>query len=166
MPEWVAPQVSARRKGKRLALDTYPDVALKLVRERATEARKARKWYPTVYVPAVSEGQTKRTLGRLEINVFPWLGSDEIATLSVPRDLETLRRVDSRGAVETAHRELQAIGQNPSVCNRYRTLRARSDRDLKGASKPFQTTPIPAIAEPERVGALLRAIDGYERTSR
>ena len=62
-------------------MDTYPDVALKLVRERATEARKARKWYPTVYVPAVSEGQTKRTLGRREMDVFPWLGSDEIAAL-------------------------------------------------------------------------------------
>jgi len=180
-------------KEKRLSLGVYPEVALKIARERAAEARKlvangvdpsvarraqkeslandtmessfeviAREWFRTVYTPAVSDGQAKRTLRRLEQDVFPWLGPDKMVGVTGPRILQTLRRVESRGAIETAHRELQAIGQ----VFRYAVATGRAERDptgdLKGALKPFETTHMASITEPKRVGALLRAIDGYE----
>lgn len=122
----------------------------------------AREWYGTVYAASVSEGQAARTLSRLERDVFPWLGRDDIAHLRAPKVLQTLRRVEARGAIETAHRELQAIGQ----VFRYAVATGRIDRnpvgDLKGALRPFETTHMAAIVEPTRAGALLRAIDGYE----
>lgn len=180
---------------KRLALGVYPEVTLKLARERAAEARRQlaagidpsaarqaqkeaqqrgaeadsfeavlREWYRTVHAPSVSAGQAARTLGRLERDVLPWIGKESLGSLTAPKILQTLRRVEARGAIETAHRELQAIGQ----VFRYAVATGRAERDptgdLKGALKPFQTRHMPSITEPRRVGALLRAIDGYEGT--
>lgn len=179
-------------KEKRLSLGTYPDTSLKEAREKAAAARKllesgidpsaerqavklsregaasnsfeavAREWFSTIHKAKVSDSQADRTIGRLERDVFPWLGKSAIDTLTAPEILQAMRRVEARGAIETAHRELQVIGQ---VC-RYAVATGRAERDptgdLKGALRPFTTKHMPAITEPSRVGALLRAIDGYE----
>ena len=75
-----------------------------------------------------------------------------------------MRRVEARGAVETAHRVLAICGQ----VFRYAiaTGRAVSDpsRDLRGALPPVKPQHLAAVTEPKRVGALLRAIDAYEGT--
>lgn len=179
-------------KEKRLSLGTYPDTPLKAARERAADARQrlesgvdpsaerqaikrsrheagansfeaiAREWLTTVHCPAVSEGQSSRTLGRLERDVFPWMGRSRIDEITAPSVLQVMRRVEARGAIETAHRELQVIGQ----VFRYAVATGRAQRDpvvdLKGALRPFTTKHMPAITEPKRVGALMRAIDAYE----
>lgn len=181
-------------KEKRLSLGVYPEVPLKTARERLADARKllaagvdpgaerqavkasreasransfeavAREWYSTVHKPAVSAAQSKRVLARMEGDVFPWIGAVPIAELKAPIILQALRRVESRGAIETAHRELQTIGQ---VC-RYAVATGRAERDptgdLKGALRPFVTKHMPALVDPVRVGQLLRAIDGYGGT--
>lgn len=181
-------------KEKRLSLGTYPDTPLKAAREKADEARRllaanvdpgaerkavaacqtaaksssfeaiAREWINTVHKPKVCEAQSARTVGRLERDVFPWIGAAPIETLRAPEILKVMRRVEARGAVETAHRELQVIGQ----VFRYAVATGRAERDasadLKGALRPFITTHMPALIEPQRVGALMRAIDGYEGT--
>ena len=181
-------------KEKRLSLGTYPDTALKAARERAQQARKlaeagvdpgaarkavaasraeaisnsfeaiSREWLSTVHMLKVCEAQSNRTIGRLERDVFPWIGSTAIDTLKAPEILKVMRRVETRGAIETAHRELQVIGQ----VFRYAVATGRAERDpsadLKGALRPFTTTHMPAITEPARAGALMRAIDGYEGT--
>ena len=96
--------------------------------------------------------------------MLPWIGTTPIVELKAPAILKALRRVEHRGAIETAHRELQVIGQ----VFRYAVATGRADRDasadLNGALRPFTTTHMPAITEPQRVGALMRAIDGYEGT--
>lgn len=181
-------------KEKRLSLGTYPDTPLKAAREKAQQARKlvatsvdpgaerkavaasqaeatsnsfeaiAREWINTVHRPKVCEAQSTRTIGRLERDVFPWIGTTPIDTLRAPEILKVMRRVETRGAVETAHRELQVIGQ----VFRYAVATGRAERDasadLKGALRPFTTTHMPAVTEPQRAGALMRAIDGYEGT--
>lgn len=179
-------------KERRLSLGVYPYIGLKDARERMFDARRllangvdpsaqrkavkasraasvadsfeavAREWHATVHAPAVSAGQAVRILGRLERDVFPWIGAKPIEEVDAPLILQTLRRVEGRGALETAHRELQTIGQ----VFRYAVATGRASRaptaDLRGALKPCQTRHMPAITEPKRVGALLRAIDGYE----
>ena len=45
-----------------------------------------------------------KLLARLEANVFPWLGDRPIRDIKPPELLSVLRRVESRGALETAHR--------------------------------------------------------------
>jgi integrase len=122
----------------------------------------AREWLATVLAQRVSEGHSKRTKIRLEQDVFPWIGHLPIADILAPVILQTMRRVESRGAVETAHRELQSVGQ----VFRYAVATGRAERDptrdLRGALRPFLTRHMPAITDPKRVGDLLRAIHVYE----
>jgi integrase len=70
--------------------------------------------------------------------------------------------VESRGAIETAHR----TKQNCSQVFRYAVATGRADRDptieLRGALAPTSERHHASITDPKGIGALLRAIDGYE----
>ncbi|CAM5795666.1 tyrosine-type recombinase/integrase [Rhizobacter fulvus] len=121
----------------------------------------AREWLSTVHAAKVSAGHADRTRIRLEQDVFPWLGRDKIATIKAPAMLACLRRVEARGAGETAHRIKQACGQ----VFRYGIATGACESDptiaLSDALAPVVVTHHPAITDPQRVGELLRAIDGY-----
>jgi integrase len=82
--------------------------------------------------------------------------------LGAPELLTTARRIEKRGASETAHRALGNCGQ----VFRYAIATGRAKRDptgdLRGALPAVRPTHFAAITDPERVGALMRAIDGYE----
>jgi integrase len=75
--------------------------------------------------------------------------------------LEALRRVEKRGAIETAHTIRQSAGQ----VFRYGIHTGRCDRspatDLQGALKPVHVKNMAAVLEPIKAGELLRAIDSY-----
>jgi integrase len=75
--------------------------------------------------------------------------------------LKLLRRIEERGAHETAHRTKQRCGQ----IFRYAiaTGRAKHDptSDLRGALAPAVSKSRAAITDPVKVGELLRAIEGY-----
>ena len=47
----------------------------------------------------------------LEANVYPWLGARPIGEIDAPEVLAILKRIESRGAHETAHRVKARIGQ-------------------------------------------------------
>ena len=179
-------------KEKLISLGTYPDTGLKAARERRDAARKlletgvdpsearraekasnsqgatnsleavAREWHATIHVAQVSAGHAARTLIRLEQDVFPWLGRLPVGEITAPQLLQTTRRVEARGAIETAHRVLQACGQ----VFRYAIATGRAERDptpdLRGALKPVLVQHMAAITDPQRVGELLRAIEGYK----
>jgi len=110
----------------------------------------------------VNEGHAERTLTRLQQNVFPWLGRVSLAEIKAPAILQCLRRVEARGALETAHRVKQACGQ----VFRYGIATGRCDRDssadLRDALAPVYVKPHAAITDPKRTGELLRAIDDYQ----
>jgi integrase len=173
-------------KRNTLSLGTFPDVSLRRAREKRDEARKlladgidpgdkrkaeslavaetfeavAREWYAQ-HAAHWGENHAANVIDRLTRDVFPWIGSKPIATLTAPDVLSVLRRVEARGAIETAHRERGYCGQ----VMRYAvaTGRAQGDvtRDLRGALSPVTTTHFAAITEPERIGELLRAIVGF-----
>lgn len=100
-------------------------------------------------------------MSRLENNIFPWLGSKPILDITPSDLLLTLRRIEERGAVETAHRVKQICGQ----VFRYGIATGRADRDitadLKGALMPVKSKHLSAITDPAKVGELLRAICSY-----
>lgn len=100
--------------------------------------------------------------GRLDLNLLPWLGSQPVTEVTPKELLRVLRRVESRGAIETAHR-------CRTICSqifRYAIASGLADRDpatdLKGALTPVQAKKMSAITEPKKVGALMRAITGYQ----
>ncbi len=172
---------------KRLSLGVYPEVSLKdarVNRDRARrllsegadpiEARKtqsiadgasfeavAREWF-IKFAPGWSESHANRILRRLENDVFPWLGSRSIDQIDPPELLKVVRRIESRGALETAHRAIRNCGQ----VFRYAVATGRAERDpttdLSGALPPARSRHYPTITDPEAIGDLLRAIDGYQ----
>jgi integrase len=177
-------------KRKTLALGTYPEISLLDARSRHCEARKAiahgidpgeqkkalkkvqadiknsfevvaREWHgknKTAWTP----GHADTLNERLERDVFPWLGQQPIDTIKAPDVLRVLRRVESRGAIETAHRIKTVCGQ----VFRYAVATGRADSDptaaLKGALPSAKVKHRAAITEPNKFADLLRAIDGYE----
>ena len=121
----------------------------------------ARTWLATVHAAKVSEGHAERTRIRLEQDVFPWLGRKPLASIRAPELLECLRRVEARGAIETAHRVKQACGQvfrfglASGLCERNWAA------DLTDALTPVNVNHRAAIIDPKRAGELLRAIEDY-----
>ena len=180
-------------KEKRLALGKYPDVILQEARKRHQEAREqlaqgidpseakkavktakgeraansfevvAREWLETWKKDKTAD-HSKRALTRLEKDVFPWMGGRPVSEIKAPEVLDVCRRIEKRGAIETAHRVKVVISQ----VMRYAIATGRADRDpcpdLRGALQPVQPQPHPSLTEPEEVAELLRAIDNYKGT--
>lgn len=180
-------------KRKTLALGVYPDSTLAKARAKRDEARRqladeidpglqrkavraarseraansleviAREWHAK-QLPAWTAGHAGRILRRLDVDVFPWIGARPIAELTAPEVLAALRRIEARGAIETAHR----THQNLSQVFRYAIATGRAERDpcpdLRGALPPAKPQHHASIVEPKAVGELLRAVSGYQGT--
>src|ERR1700685_4395298 len=180
-------------KEKRVSLGVYPEVNLKKARARTIEARQlldagvdpsensraakasqlqgaansfevvTREWIEQQMKTWV-RGHGERILTRFERDIFPWIGARPIADLSAPELLTTVRRIEKRGALETAHRALGNCGQ----VFRYAIATGRTRRDptgdLRGALPSVKPTHFAAITEPKAVGALMRAIDSDEES--
>jgi integrase len=120
----------------------------------------AREWLAK-FSPNWAPGHTNKIKRRLERDVFPWFKGRTIRDITAPELLTCLRRIEGRGALETAHRALQNCGQ----VFRYAIATARADRDisadLRGALPPTRQTHHASITDPVGVSALLRAIESY-----
>jgi len=178
-------------KRNRLSLGLYPEVRLKDARmrrdemriliangidpalERATqrEAEKgvnqfetiAREWF-TKFSANWTKGHAATVLARLEQNVFPFIGKEPINELTAPAILQTIQRVEARGALETAHR----IRQICSQVFRYAITIGKADRDpaadIRGALPPVAVRHHPSITDPKAIAQLLKAIDAFSGT--
>jgi len=89
-------------------------------------------------------------------------GNHPIADIDAPEILEALRKIEKRGRHETATRVRSTVG----AVFRYAIATSRAKRDpsadLRGALITSTVTHRATIVEPNAVGALLRAIDGFE----
>jgi integrase len=178
-------------KEKKLAFGVYPEVSLAEARERRDQARKllandvdpavvkqatknaivqatensfqlvALEWYAKFSAKWVAS-HGDRTLRRLEKDVFPWLGNRPICEIKAPELLTVLRRIENRGAIETAHRIHQICGQ----LFRYAIAIGKAERDissdLRGALPPTRKRHHATIVEPKKIAELLKAIQSYE----
>lgn len=178
-------------KRKTYAIGTYPDVPLKLARERKLDARKlvadgidpnemkkakkrarkeasansfesvAREWL-VKYSTNWTEDHKERITRRLEKDVFPYIGTKPVEQIQAPELLTVVQRVENRGALDTAHRVLQNCGQ----VFRYAVATGRGGQDpsaaLKGALPPVKQKHHASITDTKKIGGLLRAIDDYE----
>jgi len=122
----------------------------------------ARDWLKTVHEVKVSAGHAERTRIRLEQDAFPWIGRKPIADLEAPELLEMLRRVEARGAIETAHRIKDACGQVFRYGVATGACKRNPAADLKDAMQPVQTRHHAAIVDPVQVGKLLRDMREYQ----
>ncbi|HUO44512.1 MAG TPA: integrase arm-type DNA-binding domain-containing protein [Burkholderiales bacterium] len=178
-------------KEKRVSLGVYPTIGLKDARLKHGEARKqlangidpgaqrkaqkassneqaantfaviAREWIER-NSPKWGESYSKKIVRRLEVDLFPRLRSRPLAGIKAHELLVVLRKVESRGAIETAHRCMQYCSQ----IFRYAVATGRAERDptfdLRGALTSVKQKHRASITDPKEVGELMRAIDGYQ----
>ncbi len=171
---------------KLLSFGLYPEVPLKLARERRDEARakvadhidpsverQAEKAARQDTFRAIADEWLKqqRALGestieqlrrRLNTYVMPHLGNQSVGEIGAPELLRVLRKIETKGNHETAHRVRALCGR----IFRYAIATGRAERDvaadLQGALISVRSTNFAAITDPRRIGELLRAIDGYQ----
>lgn len=177
-------------KQKTLALGVYPEVSLALARQRRDQARKllaqgidpsvakradkvaqklaadntfesvAQAWLAKTKALR-AESTDAKVQGWLKNDILPAIGRLPIAEIT-PRDvLDMVRKVEKRGAIDSATRMKQLCGQ----IFRYAVAEGSAERDvtadLRGALEVRQTVHLAAVIEPKQVGELLRAIHGY-----
>ena len=122
----------------------------------------ARDWLKTIHEAKVSAGHSERTRIRFEQDVFPWIGRRPIAEIESPELLECIRRIEARGAIETAHRAKDSCGQvfrfgiASGLCKRDPAA------DLKDALRPVPTRHHAAIVDPKQAAVLLRDMQAYQ----
>lgn len=61
--------------------------------------------------PQWSEGHAERALRQLERDLFPWIGPRRLSEIEPVELLATLRKIEERGAIETADRGLMLCRQ-------------------------------------------------------
>ena len=177
-------------KEKLLALGSYPEISLLDARGRRDDARRllahdidpgslrkaqqqaateetetfeviAREWHEK-FQSTWTPGHAVTIMSRLQRDLFPWIGKRPIKEIKAPELLAALRRVESRGALESAHRIRNIAGQ----VFRYAVATGRSERDpsgdLKVALAQQGKKHLAAITDPKETAELLRAIDGYQ----
>jgi len=175
-------------KEKLLTLGQYPVVSLKDARDRAVEAKKllsagkdpsvekkttklqqqntfelvAREWLDK-QAPAWSPRHVDGTLKRLELHIFPAIGSRPIADISAQELLLMLRKMEARGIIPQARKIHRICG----AVFRYAVASGRAERDpaadIRGALASHVSKPISAITDPDKVGYLLLKISNYPR---
>jgi integrase len=120
----------------------------------------AREWHAK-FSRSWASSHAKTTIRRLELFIFPWLGNRPIKTITAPELLAALRRIEAKGALETAHRVKQVCGQ----VFRYAIATGRAERDpsgdLRGAIPPASGKHMATITDPKEIAGLLRSIDSY-----
>jgi len=113
---------------------------------------------------ALSADTLKDAEARLHKHAMPWLGNMLLADITATDVLHVVRRIEQRGAIETAHK----IKGLCSQVFRYgvATGRISSDptRDLRGAMMTKKVVHRAAIKTPQQAGELMRAIDDFTGT--
>jgi integrase len=177
-------------KRKTLALGVYPAVSLAKARKRRDTVREqladgidpgiakredrlamataaahtfeavARAWLARTAANRAATTQAKVATW-LAKDVFPHIGRLPISTIG-PRDvLATVRKMETRGAIDSARRVKQIVGQ----VFRYAVADGTAERDvtadLRGALSAVPAGHFAAITEPKQVGDLMRSIFDY-----
>ena len=177
-------------KEKRLSLGVYPDVSLKQARTKRDEARSllasgcdpgiqrkaekqiraqshsntfeaiAREWMVTrgnEWTPSYA----KKTESSLKRHAFRAIGNKPITEVTAPDLLALLRIIESKGAVDMAHR----IQQHCGAVFRFAIATGRAVYDpvpsLKGALSTVKQEHFAALTDPTEFAELLRAIESY-----
>ncbi|MES1199813.1 MAG: integrase arm-type DNA-binding domain-containing protein [Pseudomonadota bacterium] len=178
-------------KRKTLSLGVYPQVSLAAAREKRDTARKqlsegvdpalqrkldrlagVAKAGCTFRLVAAElldkmarEGRAAPTLKKARWVLkfaYPHIGERPISEISPPEVLAVLRTVEARGHYETARRLRSTCGKVFRLAIASGRAQRDPTQDLRGALIAPKTKHRAAIVEPRAIGALMRAIDGYD----
>jgi integrase len=178
-------------KQKTLALGIYPTVSLSQARQGREEAKKLlasgvdpsvqrkterlldktvaensfRKVAEEVIAKLEREGRAHVTISKkrwLLDFAYPAFGERAVSEVTAKELLALLGEIEGRGIYETAKRLRSTCG----MVFRYAIATGRAERDpsadLRGALTVHRVTHRATIVQPTEIGALLRAIDGFD----
>ncbi|MFY7835206.1 MAG: tyrosine-type recombinase/integrase [Novosphingobium sp.] len=180
-----------KRIEKKVGFGTYPEVNLKDARRMRDEARatlaagvdpaeKKRREAHTAKISAANsfeavasayiekckrEGRSERTTEKQEWFVKlldRTIGQRPVAEIQPFEMLEAVRKYETTGRTETAHRALQFASQVFRFAIANQLALSDPTRDLRGALTGHKSKHYAAILEPKKAGELLRAIDRYD----
>ncbi|MBS9405598.1 integrase arm-type DNA-binding domain-containing protein [Halomonas sp. TRM85114] len=118
-------------------------------------------WLEEEYRPSITENQYFLTRARFENYIFPVIGKIPFLDLTYKQILDALLKVEKLGKYETANR----IKTGCSQIYTYEMGRGNIDQNpvanMRGVLKRRKTKNHPAITDPKKLSALLRAIEGY-----
>lgn len=177
-------------KQKTLTLGAYPSITLANARAKTLEAKAklaegidpaalkavqkaarfsagadtfeaiGHEWYAKK-IPSWAPATASKVKRFLSNDLYPVIGKRPINEIRAADLLMVMRRVESRGALELAHRIREYAGQ----IFRYAVATGRAERDpsgdLRGALPPVKSKHHASITEPRKIGELLRAIEGF-----
>ncbi|MEL3925768.1 integrase arm-type DNA-binding domain-containing protein [Aeromonas enteropelogenes] len=165
-------------KEKLLALGVYPDVSLKMARRKRDEARRllaegedpgiarkqskaatrlaaehsfeviAREWHQS-QLNRWSPDHASRVIESLVVDVFPDFGPVAVADVTAPMILSAVRKIEKRGASETAGRVLQRICSVMRYAIQTGQATHNPAQDLRGALKATKLEHRPALPRAE-----------------
>ena len=178
---------------KTLSLGAYPQVSLSEARGKRSEAKKnidkgidpaeekkavktgqaelsentfqniALEWHGKRY-NTWTRGHADTIKRRLERDVFPLIGHRPIKGIKASDIINVLKIIESRGAIETAHRIKIVCSQIFRYARASDKIDADPTIDVGGFIQPAKEKHRAAITDPDGVAGLLRSIDGYEGT--
>lgn len=108
----------------------------------------AREWH-TNRLSTWRESTAKDTLRRLEIDIFPEIGSLPIDQITHKQMIAALRKIEARGAHEIAHRVKATCARIFSYANQQGIENKNPAADLKDVLKPAQAGHFAAITADE-----------------
>ena len=177
-------------KRKTLALGVYPAISIAKARKRRDEARAlladgidpsqikrndkqakiiaasntfesvAQQWLKKTSSERAAITQEKVTAW-LKHDVFPHIGNQSISSIKPLDILVTVRRIEARGAIDSAHRVKSLCGQVLRFAVASGLIERDVTADLKGALTTVEKTNYAAITEPKLAGDLMRSIQSY-----
>ena len=187
---WRMKYKQATGKESRLSFGVYPDVSLMQARKQRDAARELKATGTDPGQLKRDDKQAKATAGKntfeclawawlgktaatravstqdkvttwLKKDVFPFIGNMPVSTIKPLDILATVQKMETRGAVDSAHRVQQICGQ----ILRHAVATGLAERDvtvdLRGALTVAIKTNYAAITEPAQVGQLMRSIYAY-----
>jgi integrase len=188
--KWRMAYRQANGKNNRLTFGAYPEVSLLAARAKRTVAREqlAKDIDPGQFKREAKQAQAvaashtfegvalawlektaatraittqKKLANWLQKDVFPFIGNLPVSTVKPIDVLATVQKMETRGAVDSAHSVKRLCGQ----VMRFAVATGLAERDvtsdLKGALIVTDPTHYAAITEPAQAGELMRSIHAY-----
>jgi len=178
-------------KEKLLALGVYPETTLKQARTFRDDARQllasgtdpaayrrlsenqrreaatntfravAMEWLEQVHCKSVGATTYPKNVRRLEMHVYPKLGTRPLSDIEPSDVLEVIRVIESKGHVDNAHRLKTLIGQ----VFRYGVSTGRTKRDVTADLRGLLSAPDvkhhAAVITPDKIAHLLKELHAY-----
>lgn len=140
------------RKAEVIAKRVSSAVTFKAVAEEYHQ-QKASDWSPV---------HAAQFLRCCEKDLFPWIGTLPLRDITAPVLLDTLRRVEARGALQLVRDLREFAGQVFMYGIRTGKCEGNPARDLIGAFKAHTVKHMAAVLTPAKAGELMRAMSSYQ----